>query len=429
MNQNIDSGNISGTLQGGASTIHGGRTGDSRIYADGNNMGWFGGGGGGGNMPQVASSQEVVMTTSGGLGEAETAGVIVNVIPREGANTFNGQFNFSGSNGALQGSNYTQALKDAGLQAPSELDQRVRRQPDGRRPDPPGQALVLRHLPPDRGGADGPGDVGKQERRQPECLDGRFRPSPSRRLPIRCNARRPIRLTWQATPRNKFNIHWAEQYNDSNYAKGGGSATTTPEATVRGCTSRPVNPTPPGRRRCRAGSCWRPAGACTRRGSAGTRATTARTTRSMIQTVEQGGEIPNLTFRMGQGPGLNRDGFEHSLIGTLAALRASASYVTGAHNLKFGYQGGFSNPSNDHWYTTEVINIRMRDGVPNRLTQTIVAPNSIKYVRNLIPDNFYAQDQWTRDRLTLQGGVRYDSLLSNYPDSSIGGPGFPYGPT
>ena len=172
MDQNIDSGNIAGTLQGGASAIHGGRAGDSRIYADGNNMGWSGGGGGGGNMPQVASSQEVVMTTSGGLGEAETAGVIVNVIPREGANTFNGQFNFSGSNDALQGSNYTQALKDAGLQAPSEPDQGVRRQPDGRRPDHPGQALVLRHLPPDRVGADGPGHVEKQERRQPECLDG-----------------------------------------------------------------------------------------------------------------------------------------------------------------------------------------------------------------------------------------------------------------
>ena len=93
MAQNIDSGNIAGTLQGSASAIHGGRAGDSRIYADGNNMGWAGGAGGGGNMPQVSSSQEVVMITSGGLGEAETAGVIVNVIPREGANTFSGQFN------------------------------------------------------------------------------------------------------------------------------------------------------------------------------------------------------------------------------------------------------------------------------------------------------------------------------------------------
>src|SRR5216117_3142553 len=80
MNQSTDSGNITGTLQGGAAAIHGGRGNDSRIYADGMNMGWAGSGGGGGSMPQVASAQEVVLTTSGGLGEAETAGVVVNVI-------------------------------------------------------------------------------------------------------------------------------------------------------------------------------------------------------------------------------------------------------------------------------------------------------------------------------------------------------------
>src|SRR5438445_7626613 len=121
MNQATESGNITGTLQGGAAAIHGGRGNDSRIYADGMNMGWAGSGGGGGSMPQVSSAQEVVLTTSGGLGEAETAGVVVNVIPREGSNSFTGQFIFSGSKGALQGNNYTQALKDAGLKTASEL--------------------------------------------------------------------------------------------------------------------------------------------------------------------------------------------------------------------------------------------------------------------------------------------------------------------
>src|SRR5688572_16406012 len=116
-----ESGGINGTMTGGAQALHGGRSADSRIYADGINRGWAGGSGGGGNMPQVAAAQEVVMTLSGGLAEAETGGVIVNAIPREGSNTFSGQFNFSGSNGSLQGSNYTQSLKDQGLRAPFEL--------------------------------------------------------------------------------------------------------------------------------------------------------------------------------------------------------------------------------------------------------------------------------------------------------------------
>src|SRR6202008_2816049 len=46
-----------------------------------------------------------------------------------------------------------------------------------------------------------------------------------------------IRLTWQATPRNKFNFHWAEQYNDQNYGKAGGGpgffGIETPEASNR----------------------------------------------------------------------------------------------------------------------------------------------------------------------------------------------------
>ena len=83
-NTNTDSGNIGGTMQGGSSYIHGGRPSDSRIYADGTNMGWAGGPGGGGKMPQVAGAQEVVITISGGLADAETGGVVINVIPRDG---------------------------------------------------------------------------------------------------------------------------------------------------------------------------------------------------------------------------------------------------------------------------------------------------------------------------------------------------------
>src|SRR4030095_1670120 len=79
------------------------------------------GGGGGGNMVNVAGAQEVVLSTSGGLGEAETSGVVLNILPREGGNNFSGSFMVSGANVSMQGSNYTQALKDQGLTAPSEL--------------------------------------------------------------------------------------------------------------------------------------------------------------------------------------------------------------------------------------------------------------------------------------------------------------------
>ena len=141
----------------------------------------------------------------------------------------------------------------------------------------------------------------------------------------------------------------------------------------------------------------------------------------MIRLQEQSGDIPNLTSRMPSQ-------FTMSLIGTLASLRGSVSYVTGANNMKFGYQGGYSNPSQTYDYFGQVILVRANNGRANRLTQTVVTQNNIKYTRILLPNNFYAQDQWTRSRLTVQGGVRYDQLRSRYPDQMVGGDGYPYQP-
>ena len=95
--------------------------------------------------------------------------------------------------------------------------------------------------------------------------------------------------------------------------------------------------------------------------------------------------------------------------------------------MKFGYQGGFNNPNQTYQYFNEVIHVRLNNGLPNRLTQVITtndSPARIKVTRNLWPTSFYAQDQWTRNRLTLQGGIRYDYYLMNYPESKIGGPGY-----
>jgi hypothetical protein len=427
MQTNTDSGGITGTLQGGASAIHGGRGADSRILADGNNMGWAGGSGGGGNMPQVASSQEVVMTVSGGLGEAETSGVVVNVIPREGSNTFSGGFSYSGSNDSLQGSNYTDDLKAQGLRAPSELISVYNFSPVG------GGRIIRDKLwfyaTYQQSGAENsvPGmwwnrnagdlnkwtvDFDKSEQAQTNTVQRQG----------------TIRLTWQATPRNKFNVHWSEQYNDDNYGRSGGTATQTPEASTRtyyipsrqphASWSSPIT----GRLLAEAG--W---GMYQARYRFAPR-NDGTAVKGMVRVTDQGtiDGIANLSYRFPTAPG--QGGFTMSLIGTLANTRASISYVTGAHNMKFGYQGGFNNPSQTYDYYDRVIAMRFRDGVPNQLTQTIVTENNIKYTRNLLPLNLYAQDQWTTGRLTLQGGVRYDHLVSNYPDQGVGGPKYPFAP-
>src|SRR6185436_18329606 len=45
------------------------------------------------------------------------------------------------------------------------------------------------------------------------------------------------------------------------------------------------------------------------------------------------------------------------------------------------------------------------------------------------PINLYAQDQWTRSRLTLQGAVRLDQVFGFSPEARIGGPGYNLMPT
>ena len=368
MSTTTDSGGISGGTGGTVGTIHGGRGNDSRTYNDGISTGWAGGSGGGGNMVNVAGAQEVVLSTSGGLGEAETSGVVLNVMPREGANTFSGSFIVSGASGSMQGSNYTQALKDKGLTAPSELMKVFD-------VNPMGGGRILRdklwfYLTYREWGADNtvPGMFINRNAGNPNAWTVDFDKSRQAFADAR-NRNGIARVTWQATPRNKINLHWSEQYNTAN-SKGGGTATLTTEASGRqlyqpshiqqATWSSPVS----SRLLLEAG--W---GTYISHFMNPQPRTDGTHNDRMIRAQEQLGEIPNLIYRMPAGPvGGGFSGPRHN-IGTRANLRASVSYVTGAHNMKFGYQGGFSNPT-QHWYVfNDVINVRLSGGAPNRLTR------------------------------------------------------------
>jgi hypothetical protein len=418
MSNTTDSGGITGVMTGAAGAIHGGRANDSRTYSDGNNTGWAGGNAGGGNTPNVAGAQEVVLSTSGGLGEAETAGVILNVIPRDGGNDFSGQISGSGANDAMQGSNYTESLQAQGLKTPSTLIKVYDINPMGGGRIVEDKLWFYATYRQTGGQRTVPGMWINKNAGNPNAWVVDFdKTKPAFDDNLERNG--IMRLTWQISPRNKLSGHWSEQYTASSI-KGGGTGTTTPEAATytlfqpshinSASWSSPVS----GRLLLEAG--W--GMYQSRYRNPGPRVDGTFNPR-MIRVNTTDGEIPNLNSRQPAGVG---GGFNHHLIGGLANLRASASYVTGSHNLKFGYQGGFGNPSQTYTYFNELILVRMTNGTPNRLTQVVSNENTnIKIVRNLIPTSFYGQDQWTTGRLTLQGGIRYDHLLTSYPDSFFGG--------
>ena len=108
------------TVFGGA----GGRNNEGRMQVDGLNTGAaLNGGGVSTYVADISNAQEVVTTTSGGLGEAEVGGPTLSIVPKSGGNTIKGQIYLSGVSGGMIGSNYSDALKAAGLSTPGVLIQ------------------------------------------------------------------------------------------------------------------------------------------------------------------------------------------------------------------------------------------------------------------------------------------------------------------
>ena len=115
-----DVGGSGGVQTPGSGQIHGSTTQDGRLQTDGLSVG-FNGSSSNMYMSNASAAREVVVSTSGGLGEADTGGVVVNIVPRDGGNTFSGTVfaNYAGS--SFASNNYTSDLMNAGLPVPNTI--------------------------------------------------------------------------------------------------------------------------------------------------------------------------------------------------------------------------------------------------------------------------------------------------------------------
>ncbi len=120
------------------------------------------------------------------------------------------------------------------------------------------------------------------------------------------------------------------------------------------------------------------------------------------------GNIPGLTYRSG-----NRS----SNINMSVNWAAAATYVFGAQSLKVGYQGALLYQQSNSITNSEYLQYRTNNGVPDQMTLTI---NNYSFGGRVRADSFYAQDQWTRGRMTLQGALRYDHAWSYFPEVQVG---------
>src|SRR5687767_9755463 len=101
-------------------TAHGGNAEDGRLTVDGINTGASRGGAGvSGYIPDMQNTAEITFTISGNLGEAETGGPSMTVVPKSGSNTMGGSFFISALNDSMQGDNFDDKQLSA-LAAPAK---------------------------------------------------------------------------------------------------------------------------------------------------------------------------------------------------------------------------------------------------------------------------------------------------------------------
>jgi hypothetical protein len=118
--------------------------------------------------------------------------------------------------------------------------------------------------------------------------------------------------------------------------------------------------------------------------------------------------VPFFTYRSTANP-LGNDQ-QHNV------WRASASYVTGGHSMKYGYQAAYQVQKQFTIGNPNMISYTFFGGAPSSITQYIPS----QFSNRTRFDAFYAQDQWTIHRLTLQGGLRYEHAWSWYPGGENG---------
>src|SRR6187549_612010 len=397
--------------------VHGGRGVESRLTVDGLNIS----NPPGGNQPpnftaDIGNAQEVTMTTSGGLGEAETAGLAVNIVPRQGGNRVSGLAFVSGFSEGMQSDNFTEELKARGATQPNPVY----------------------HVYDFNASVGGPikkdtlwyyMSVRAQGQRQ-NTLNVYYNqnagdPNAFTYVP---DLNRPAfsdrtwenytpRVTWQVSPRNKVTFSWDEQpvcRNCSGTTSLTGSPNfvfpTSPEADGHGEFSpqrvQQVRWTSP-----MTDKLLLEAGMGTTYYQWGGRELDPNPTRNLVQVLDFAEQVGTVSTAMVYR---SQSWLENRTRGT--TWNASAAYITGSHSMKFGYQGNF-------WSDDREINVNDQalrytffgEGAP--FASITEYANAYNVNARAMQASLFAQDQWTLKRLTLQGALRWDHPWSWFPET------------
>jgi hypothetical protein len=414
---------------------HGGRGNEGRVQVDGLNVGAaFNGGGVSGFIMDTANAQELQMTLSGGLGEAEVGGTNVNIIPKTGGNRFAGNFFASTAGEWSQGSNIDDNLRSYGITEPPKLYKNWDVSGSGGGPIKRDRLWFFANVRDFGSHDDILGMYGNKNAGDPtkwtyeKDPDLKARNAVSRTLTA-------LRLTAQVTPKNKIGFYidnqlacdGSSQLTDSQDCRprgsnwtANGTATISPEAasgaqgtqggafgyadSYQRVTQGTFTSTVTNKLLLEAGfsayvSRWgwmKPPGAITN-------------INQVTEQVSINGAPGGLTYR---ALDWNFNNWQEPVV-----WRFSASYVTGAHSMKFGYQGAYHIAQVDWRWNDTRVNYTFNNTRPVSLLMNIGNWGTSDRTQY---NAYYAQDQWTAGRLTLQGALRYDHAWSWSPAEGNG---------
>jgi hypothetical protein len=397
--------------------IHGGRQNEGRLWLDGLNIGSPGVGNSATNyLVDTGHAQEVTFLTAGGLGEVETAGVVMNIVPKSGGNSTHGSVFASGTGSRLQSSNLTQELTDQGANAATPLTDVY-----------DFSGTLGGPIREDRAWYFVNAYVGGSTKKSPNVYYNLNAADPSKWLYAPDSSRAAYsdrtfenasgRVTWQVTPRNKVSGFWDAQAicRTCNGSTPGGPEPqqVSPEAT--GVLGRPLHVSQVTWSSPATHRLLLEAGYGGTYFGVGNFEREPNPTRDLIRVAEQcaGGCTAN-----GNIPGLVYRSQDFSIAYTGSYLwKGSASYVTGSHSLKVGFQHTLMTDDRTFMTNNQHLTYRFNNGVPNQLTQSI-SPwvNNARVAWNAL----FVQEQWTRNRLTLQGALRFDRAWSWFPAQQEG---------
>jgi len=430
---------ISGTGLGASATpsnnfftARGGRSSEGNIQIDGMNVGSsVGGGGVSGYQYDMSNAAEVQVTIAGGLAEVDRGGPAFNMIPKTGGNTFSGFYFGSLAGEWSQGSNIDDELRSYGFTDQAALIRSWDTNFAFSGPIMRDRLWFFANARTIGTYQDVPNRYANLNASTPNVWS--YAPDTSIKM-RNSNSKKVIaaRLTYQATQRDKlgFYIDYTkncsggsvtpdsgqcrspeEGWTASGPGIGPGVPTSSPESgTIWDAPAKIMQATysAPWSSRIlvEAGfsSFWtewgdiRPVGAAVDQIAVTEQLSNATTNTPTSNWIYHGWPATNGTMQQN------------------AQYRAAFSYVTGAHSFKVGYQGAFmiaKTPS----FIGQQLSYRFNNGVPNQLTQR-VGPTLTS--NRVLPDAFFIQDQWTRSRLTLQGGLRYEHVRSYFPEGENG---------